>query len=107
MASLADILYPTGWRPVLKLPVDWVRDTLDDGTPSFFAICKVEGPAGDLSKGFELVARVTFSLDLAAWSTFVSCNGMAVYSSEHRERDEACGACVVAMQRALDVRHPQ
>lgn len=54
----------------------------------------------------QFFAKVVFGTENACWMTYVTLNGDLIYQSEHRERDEACGACVVAMQRALDVRHP-
>lgn len=87
-------------RPVLDLPVDWTRDSLEC---SYNAIVYVE----TLTRGtHQFFAKVVFGTENACWRTYVTLNGDLVYQSEHRERDEACGACVVAMQRALDVRHP-
>lgn len=86
--------------PVLPLPIDWKRDTLE---VSYFALFEVE--RGD-APPYRFLAKIVFSTELACWLTYVTLDGAMVYNSEHRERDEACGACVVAMQRALDVRHP-
>ena len=86
--------------PVLPLPIDWRRDSLEVSYQATFEVERVDGPS------YRFAAKVVFDVRLACWHGYVVLDGELVYQSEHRERDEACGACVVAMQRALDVRHP-
>lgn len=86
---------------VLPLPVTWAREG-----ETYVAEVGVPGPSGYVTDGYKLHAEIKYDSSLIAWLAYVSINAQLVYHSEHRERDEAAGACVVAMQRALDVRHP-
>jgi len=81
---------------VIPLPLEWQRNGAD---PSYSARIRLED-------GTELAATLHFNAQLVAWNAIVIYMGDAVYTAEHRERDEAAGACLVAMQRAIDIRHP-
>jgi hypothetical protein len=93
-------------RYVLPLPIVWERT--NDGVdpkgrtcPQFGCTANILGDTNHLLSGI-----ILFEADLASWIAYATIDGSLVYQSEHRDRDEAAGACVVAMQRALDVRHP-
>lgn len=94
-------------RPVLPLPIEWERQMNGEHPrtkipcPSYAANVSLVG-----AHPHWLSAVVMFDGELVCWFAVATCDGVEVYRAEHRERDEACGACVVAMQRALDVRHP-
>ena len=91
-------------RSVLPLPVEWRRE---GSAVEYEAHLEIACPIPRFPEHrYWFLAKVAFYDDLACWQAFVSLNGCIIYASEHREREEACGAAVVAMQRALDVRHP-
>lgn len=93
-------------RPVLPLPIVWERT--NDGVDSRGRVCPQFGcNVSVFGLGNHLLTgSILFDAELASWIAVATIDGFLVYQSEHRDRDEAAGACVVAMQRALDVRHP-
>jgi len=80
--------------------VIWNRD---GNSLQYTSIVEVENPRGTY---YRFVSFVTFHEKLACWIGHVSLNGDCIAVLQHKERQESVDACISAMNRAIDIRHP-